>query len=126
MTTRDSQGNLHSSTGRFTGKANRPPEAALGEPARDAPRPAALVPLSIHVNRDPDKNGGYQIAVEAPTGRRYLRGTQLHRDNGPAYEGRDGTQEWWKNGELHRDGAPAVIHDDGAEEWWEDGHLIAS
>jgi len=35
----------------------------------------------------------------------------LHREDGPAFEGWDGSKEWRINGNLHREDGPAI-------EWW--------
>lgn len=105
--------------GQFTAKHNTRPSGDLATTASDR------IPLSIAVLDHPDPAGGFDLAVEAPTGRHYLRDGVAHREDGPAYEGRDGTQEWRQNGELHRDGAPAIIHDDGTQEFWEHGLPLA-
>lgn len=47
---------------------------------------------------------------------------RLHREDGPAVEAADGTQEWWVHGLLHRgQGEPAIARADGSLEWWRDG-----
>ncbi|WP_433673909.1 hypothetical protein [Microbacterium gorillae] len=117
MSTRDVQGNLHDRAGKFATKTNSRPAESLS-PAPEAP---AIILFDVA-----DPSGGFDVAVDAPTGRYYLRGGHPHREDGPAYEGLDGTQEWRVDGELHRDGAPAVIHDDGSEEFWEHGHLLSA
>lgn len=70
----------------------------------------------------------------------YLEGTIAHRDNGPAEEHADGTlvwrkdghkhredgpayigknlRSWWKNGYRHREDGPAMIYGDGKQEWY--------
>lgn len=121
MTTRDDQGNLHDRSGKFARKENSAPSGSLGDDVVSGP---ARTPLSIEVLDHPHPEGGFDLAVEAPTGRHYLLDGRPHREDGPAYEGRDGTQEWRVDGMLHRDGAPAVIHDDGTEEFWEHGRLV--
>jgi hypothetical protein len=52
----------------------------------------------------------------------YLNG-KLHREDGPAVEGFDGTKEWWLNGRRHREGGPAVEYSDGTKEWWINSQL---
>lgn len=116
---RDDQGNLHDRAGKFSRKENNAPSGSLGDDAGDP-----KTPLSIAILNRPDPVGGFDLAVEAPTGRYYLLDGHPHREDGPAYEGRDGTQERRLSGELHRDGAPAVIHDDGTEEFWEHGQPV--
>ena len=50
----------------------------------------------------------------------YLNG-ELHREDGPAYEGSSGDKEWYLNGELHREDGPAVEYSRGYKEWYFDG-----
>jgi hypothetical protein len=51
-----------------------------------------------------------------------IRGTDvLHREDGPASEGYNGTKEWYKEGELHRDDGPAIICEDGTTAWYLNG-----
>src|ERR1035437_9197209 len=40
--------------------------------------------------------------------------TILHREDGPAYEGADGTKHWYINNQLHRVGSPAIFSPDGS------------
>ena len=49
---------------------------------------------------------------------------KLHRVDGPAVEGPDGSREWWLNGEKHRVDGPAIVCADGYQEWWVDGEFI--
>ena len=44
---------------------------------------------------------------------------QLHRDNGPAVEYKDGTRVWWQSDQLHRNGGPAVEHASGYRAWYQ-------
>jgi hypothetical protein len=49
---------------------------------------------------------------------------KLHRTNGPAYIGKDGTQASYYNGILHREGGAAFISGDGQfREWYKNGFL---
>jgi len=43
---------------------------------------------------------------------------ELHREDGPAYIGKDFTLGWYINGKRHRVGGPAIIFPWGAEEWF--------
>jgi hypothetical protein len=52
------------------------------------------------------------------TKRWYNEKNQLHREDGPAIEGSDGTKYWYKNGKLHREDGPAIEYADGKKEWW--------
>lgn len=100
--------------GQWADKHNSAPESALVEPQSRARFNAVVLP-------EPDPAGGFDTVVEAPTGIVYLRGGVMHRDDGPAYEGMDGTVEYRRNGLLDREAGPAVVWDDGAEEYWEQG-----
>ena len=44
--------------------------------------------------------------------------TILHREDGPAFEGSNGSKEWRINGKPHREDGPAVEWRDGSKEWW--------
>ena len=46
---------------------------------------------------------------------------QFHRLDGPAYEGSDGTKEWYQNGKRHRLDGPAVELSNGTKAWWIEG-----
>lgn len=46
----------------------------------------------------------------------------LHRLDGPAVIGWDGTQEWYSNGVISREDGPAVIYSDGSTDWAWNGH----
>jgi hypothetical protein len=41
----------------------------------------------------------------------------LHRENGPAVEWDDGSEDWWFNGVPHREGGPAIIRANGTKRW---------
>jgi len=47
----------------------------------------------------------------------------LHREDGPAFEGWDGSKEWRINGKLHREDGPAVEWSNGDKEWFLNGKL---
>lgn len=47
----------------------------------------------------------------------------LHREDGPAVEWRNGNKEWWVAGKLHRVDGPAIVWANGSKEWWLDGKL---
>ena len=51
------------------------------------------------------------------------RDRTIHRDDGPAIEGADGTKAWYRDGELHRDDGPAVEWPDGSQWWLRNGKL---
>ena len=41
-----------------------------------------------------------------------------HREDGPAFIGDDGAEEWWDRGVVHRGDGPAKTWPDGYHEWW--------
>ena len=41
----------------------------------------------------------------------------LHREDGPAFEGSNGSKEWRINGKLHREDGPAIEWRDGTKSW---------
>ena len=49
---------------------------------------------------------------------------RLHRADGPALEGRDGSREYFLHGKLHRPDGPAVILANGFEAWYTHGELV--
>ena len=51
----------------------------------------------------------------------YNEDGELHREDGPAFEGANGTKFWYLNGELHREDGPAVEYLDGTKEYWLNG-----
>jgi len=44
-----------------------------------------------------------------------------HREDGPAYEGYNGTKSWFLNGKRHREDGPAVEWSDGDKSWFLNG-----
>lgn len=65
----------------------------------------------------------------------YYKNGQLHREDGPAIEWRngdrqlwvngelwrDGDTEWWIDGKLHRENGPAIEWTDGTQMWFFNG-----
>ena len=49
--------------------------------------------------------------------------TIRHRENGPAVEWADGTNEWWQHGQRHRTDGPATQQADGDKFWYQNGQL---
>jgi len=43
---------------------------------------------------------------------------QLHREDGPAVEWKDGVKYWFINGQLHRTDGPAMEYPDGRKFWY--------
>lgn len=46
--------------------------------------------------------------------------TIIHRNDGPAYTGKDG-EMWYINGKIHRTDGPALLYPNGSEAWFKDG-----
>lgn len=109
--------------GQFAGKDNSAPTGGLDPNALTRP-PAKF---DVEILDSPDPVGGFDTRVEAPTGARYLRNGKLHRQDGPAYEGRDGAEGWYQDGQLHRDPqeGPALV-EDGHGEFYADGQLLGT
>lgn len=53
----------------------------------------------------------------------YNRAGQRHREDGPAVEYDDGSEEWYIQGVLHRVDGPAVYSADGFTAWYQQGQL---
>lgn len=53
--------------------------------------------------------------------KRWTLNGQLHREDGPAIEWKDGTKEWYLNGQRHREDGPACEWANGSKEWWQHG-----
>jgi hypothetical protein len=51
--------------------------------------------------------------------------TILHRQDGPAFEGWDGSKEWRINGSLHREDGPAIVWWDGTKSWALNGEKMS-
>ena len=47
--------------------------------------------------------------------------TILHREDGPAFEGSNGSKEWRINGKTHREDGPAIERWDGSNSWYLNG-----
>jgi hypothetical protein len=48
----------------------------------------------------------------------WYKNNKLHREDGPAYIGKNGTRYWYKNNKLHRTDGPAVSRIDGIQYWF--------
>lgn len=66
----------------------------------------------------------FQFVVHDDCNVCWLKNKTYHREDGPAIERPDGSEEWYKNNELHRKNGPAVIHPDGTKEWWVNGKNV--
>jgi hypothetical protein len=58
------------------------------------------------------------VIIESGDAYYYDEEGRLHREDGPAIERTDGSQEWFFEGERHRGDGPAIIRADGTTEWW--------
>ena len=67
------------------------------------------------------KNGRYVDGSENIRWCKDGKGGKLHREDGPAYEGINGTKEWWLNGKYHREDGPAIEWADGSKFWFLNG-----
>jgi hypothetical protein len=64
----------------------------------------------------------YTVKIdEYGTKRWYLNG-KLHREDGPAIEGSDGSK-WYINDKLHREDGPVIEYANGTTCWYLDGKL---
>ena len=82
--------------------------------------PDVLRPLMDKINSSnvPDNDN----VILLSNGNRYWKkGVKLHRDDGPAFEGVDGSKAYYFNGKLHRKDGPAIILPNGTKEWFKDG-----
>jgi hypothetical protein len=50
--------------------------------------------------------------------------TILHREDGPAFEGSNGSKEWRINGKTHREDGPAIEWWDGSVNWYLNGESL--
>ena len=56
----------------------------------------------------------HRVVVDSDGSRRYYNADgQLHREDGPAQVGSDGTKLWCINGNYHRVGGPAIEWNNG-------------
>ena len=49
---------------------------------------------------------------------------QLHREDGPAIEGVNGSKEWYINGQKHREDGPAIEFSSGYKAWYLKGQRL--
>ena len=53
----------------------------------------------------------------------YSKDGNLHREDGPAIEWKDGGKAWYLNGKRHREDGPAIEYADGNKAWYINGKL---
>ena len=51
----------------------------------------------------------------------WYKNNLIHKEDGAAIEGIDGTKEWYINGKLHREDGPAIECDNGDKCWFLNG-----
>lgn len=67
----------------------------------------------------------YRIEVDISGTRRYYNAAnQLHRDDGPAIEWRNGTKSWFQNGKRHRIDGAAIEFASGFKAWYINGEEL--
>jgi hypothetical protein len=67
--------------------------------------------------------GEWQHICNDGSKRWYNSKGQLHREDGPAIEWRDGSKHWYINNQLHRIGGPAIERPTGDKEWYINNRL---
>jgi hypothetical protein len=50
--------------------------------------------------------------------------TKFHREDGPAFRGCTGTEEWWFKDKLHRADGPAILFSNGDKQWYIHGREV--
>jgi len=74
-------------------------------------------------NRIPHRDDGPAIEYANGSEEWYIDG-MFHREDGPAVKWINGRKEWWVNGKLHREDGPAIEFADGKKGWYINGkHL---
>ena len=63
----------------------------------------------------------YKVKVYKDRTEWYLNG-QLHREDGPAFEGANGDKMWFQNGKYHREDGPAIEYQSGTKHWYLNGN----
>ena len=67
----------------------------------------------------------YHVVEDENGTRRYYNGAgQLHREDGPAQVGSDGTKLWCINGKYHRVSGPAIEWHNGMKYWFLHGTCL--
>jgi hypothetical protein len=76
------------------------------------------------INDIPVEYTGIVISLTTKNTMYYKKGN-LHREDGPAIKGAEGSKSWFKEGNHHRTNGPAVEYPNGYKEWWIDDFLYA-
>jgi hypothetical protein len=63
----------------------------------------------------------YTVRVHKDRTEWYLNG-ELHREDGPAIEWKDGSKAWHLNGQSHREDGPALEWANGEKQWYLNGN----
>ena len=97
-----------------TSRSRRPAGTPTG--GQFAPEAHAEPEVALDPDADPsDQSPGSRREVDADGAVWWFDAvSNLHRDDGPAYTGADGSTLWYQHGKLHRDDGPAVERPDGA------------
>ncbi len=72
-----------------------------------------MTPQYIHINEFESKFYYKDKAMTIP-----------HREDGPAFEGSNGSKYWYLNGSLHREDGPAIVWWDGTKSWALNGEIL--
>jgi len=98
------------------------PDVPAVEPAR---APEGLFTVNVLSLLSPHPTGGYDQVKHWPNGNvSFLLKGELHRVDGPAFLGADGSMAWLRHGRETRSDGPAVCGPDGEVEYWIDGHQV--
>jgi len=62
-----------------------------------------------------------KLKIDELGNRFWILDGKLHREDGPAYEGYNGSKAWRINDKLHRDNGAAIEWSDGTKSWYLDG-----
>ena len=60
----------------------------------------------------------YTVKVHGGGTKEWFLNGELHREDGPAFEGTYGSKYWYINGELHREDGPAIECANGDKYWY--------
>ena len=65
----------------------------------------------------------YTVKVYDDGDREWYFNDRLHREDGPAYEGKNGYKAWYLKGLRHRVDGPAIEYSNGTKVWYLNGEL---
>jgi hypothetical protein len=99
----DTPSSSHTKNERYTDPDNKPSKIVEPHTSLDQPKPV--------VDRYGTKLWHNEVG-------------QLHREDGPAVEGVNGTKIWYQNGQLHRGDGPAIKEANGSKYWYFNGDFL--